>query len=132
MTIRIARAEFGDIAALSRFPLPKLSYQRLAALVVAGAYGAFDDEAPVALGGFYQWPSGAAREAWIRVSPDLGSRFAAVVLGARKVLEAEAAQGPPIVARIAPGNARGQRLATALGFRAAGETVEGAELWRLS
>lgn len=125
-------ANFGHIGPVAGSPLPQLQYQRLVALIVNDGLVASGPAGPVALLGVYPWPDGSAREAWLRVAPGIGRQIVPLLLTARRALRREAGTGPPIVARIAPGNGAGARLARMAGFVPADLVVEGADLWRLA
>lgn len=131
--MRLDTANFHDIERVARSagrsPLRRGEYSVLAAQVANGAWVAIDgEERPVALGGLYLYPDGAAREAWIWLGPGLGSRLAALVKAVRRLLDEQS--GVPVVTRVKGGNLAGQRLAWSLGFRPTKHDLEGGQVWR--
>jgi hypothetical protein len=89
-----------------------------------------DDAGPLAIAGLY--PTGAGAVAWLIAAPAAAARFPGVFLGLRSALRREAHLWRAIAAEVEDGNAAGERLARALGFRPTEQRAGGARVWQMT
>jgi len=124
-------ADLADVLTARKSTVPRAVYRSLLVQVVGGQPWVFRTSAgPIAIGGLFAWDDGRPAEAWFLSRPGVGPALAGVVLGVRRMLEAQASTHPAgVISRVMPGNVPGERLAVALGFSATGQVEGGLQIW---
>jgi hypothetical protein len=132
----LVRADLGHLWAhldLKMCAVTERQYSLLVGEVMRGrAYAGLVDDRPLGLGGVYDAGDGGSGFPWLSVAPGgLGRHLVVAVRHMRRVIAADARRYPSVACSVADDNARGMRLAVALGFVPTDATIGGIRRWDL-
>lgn len=136
-SIRVKIAEIGDLwwhLRIKNWSCPGIDYRLMVAEVMARrvwAVGETGAQAAIAIGGVFQPAPDAPGVCWLSVTPGgLGPRSLVMIRSGQKLVAHVAREHPNGVnCHVRVDNAKGERLARALGFRPGTRRVGALRIW---